>query len=300
MTTKLMNITDEQSWLDKRKGYVTSTEASAIWGLNANLTHYEMWHIKRGLLPAVQIEQNNYMLFGKLMEQVICEMINHEHPDWKISPMRVFAYDDDDKIGSSFDRVVQIPDKGTGLLEIKTTSYKYWKEEFIETDDNIEATPKYEIQAQVELEVLNKYDWILICVFIADTRTLKYIFRDRDKEMGGEIRKAISEFWQSTKAPAPDFARDKSHIAKLMPKAEKGKALDATNNARITELATMYLSEKQLEKQSKENAEKFSAELLTLVEDAQYVWTNHHKISVVDGKTGTKSLRITEKGAKSE
>lgn len=300
MTTQLMNITDEQSWLDKRKDYVTSTEASAIWGLNPHLTHYEMWHVKRGLLPAVQIEQNNFMLFGKLMEQVICDMINYEHPDWVISPMKVFAYDDEDKIGSSFDRVVKIPEKGTGLLEIKTTSYKYWKEEFIETDDNIEATPKYEIQAQVELDVLNKYDWILICVFIADTRTLKYIFRERDREMGGEIRKAVKEFWQSTEAPAPDFSRDKSHIAKLMPKAEKGKSLDATDNQRITELASMYLNEKQLIKQAEINAEKFNAELLTLVHDYQYVWTNNHKITVVDSKTGTKSLRITEKGAKSE
>jgi len=215
-----MQITDEQSWLDKRQGYVTSTEVSAIYGLNTYLTHYELWHQKRGLLPVVR-EENNFMLFGKLMEEVVCQMILHEHPEYKIMPMRVFAYDDEDKIGSSFDRVVKIPEKGTGLLEIKTTSYKYWKEEFIETDDNIEATPKYEIQAQVELDVLNKYDWILICVFIADTRTLKYIFRERDREMGSEIRKAVKEFWQSTKSPAPDFSRDKSHIAKLMPKAEK-------------------------------------------------------------------------------
>jgi len=294
MTTKLMNITDRETWLDKRKDYVTSTEASAIWGLNTHLTHFEMWHIKRGLLPMSQDEDNNFMLFGRLMEDTVCQMVMHEHNDWKISPMRVFAYDDNDKIGSSFDRVVTIPNKGTGLLEIKTTSYKYWKENFIEEENHIEATPKYEIQAQVELEVLNRYDWILICVFIADTRTLKYIFRERDKEMGAEIRKAVKEFWQATEPPAPDFSRDKSSIAKLMPKAEKDKAMDATDNTKITELAAMYLGEKQLIKQAEDNAEKFSAELLTLVDDYNYVWTNHHKITVSDTKHG-KQLRIKEK-----
>lgn len=299
MTTQLMQIKDEESWLEKRKGYVTSTEVSAIYGLNTYLTHYELWHQKRGLLPVVR-EENNFMLFGKLMEDVVCQMALIEHPDWNIAPMRVFAYDDNDKIGSSFDRVVTIPDKGTGLLEIKTTSYKYWKEKFIEQDGHIEATPMYEVQFQTELEVINRYDWILSIVFIADTRTLKYIFRERDREMGTVLRQAVKDFWASTETPEPDFSRDKSAIAKLMPTAEKGKAMDATNNERVIFLATAIKSEKDLEKQSKENAETFTAELLTLVQDYQYVWTNTHKITVVDSKTGTKSLHITEKGKKDE
>ena len=131
-------------------------------------------------------------------------------------------------------------------------------------------------------------------MFIADTRTLKYIFRERDREMGGAIRKAVKDFWSSTKPPAPDYARDKSAIAKLMPKMEKDKSMDATEDARITELASMYMGEKQLIKQAEENAEKFSAELLTLVGDYNYVWTNHHKITVLDTKNG-KQLRIKEK-----
>lgn len=294
MTTQLIQITDRDSWLEKRSNYVTSTEASALWGLNPHLTHYEMWHIKRGILPKPADEDNNFMLFGRLMEDTVCQMILHEHNDWKISPMRVFAYDDDDKIGSSFDRVINIPEKGAGLLEIKTTSYKYWKENFIEEDGYIEAVPRYEIQAQVELEVLDRYDWILICVFISDTRTLKYIFRERDKELGNTIRKTVKEFWEATDAPSPDFMHDRSSIAKLMPKLEKGKSMDATENGRITELASMYLAEKQLIKQSEENADKFNAELLMLVKDYNYVWTNNHKITVIDTKNG-KQLRVKEK-----
>lgn len=299
MTTQLMQITDEQSWLDKRQGYVTSTEVAAIYGLSPYVTHYELWHQKRGLLPIVR-EENNFMLFGKLMEDVVCQMVLHEHPDYKIMPMRVFAFDDDDKIGSSFDRVVTTPDKGTGLLEIKTTSYKYWKEKFIEENGHIEATTQYEVQFQTELEVINKYDWILSVVFIADTRTLKYIWRDRDREMGLVLRQAVKDFWKSTEPPEPDYSRDKSAIAKLMPKAEKGKSLDATQNDRIIYLSSAIRNEKDLEKQSATNAETFTAELLTLVKDYQYVWTDTHKISVVDSKTGTKSLRITEKGAKKD
>lgn len=293
-----MQITDEQSWLDKRQGYVTSTEVSALYGLNPYVTHYELWHQKRGLLPVIR-EENNFMIFGKLMEEVVCQMALIEHPDWKIMPMKVFAYDDEDKIGASFDRVLTVPDKGTGLLEIKTTSYKHWKEKFIEQDGHIEATPQYEVQFQTELEVLNKYDWILSIVFIADTRTLKYIWRERDREMGAVLRKAVKNFWTSTKPPEPDFSLDKSAIAKLMPKAEKGKSMDATQNERIIYLASAIRNEKDLEKQSASNADTFTAELLTLVSDYQYVWTDTHKISVIDVKYG-KQLRITEKGGKNE
>lgn len=285
--TKLMQITDESAWLDKRKNYVTSTETAALYGLSPYRTYFELFHIKRGNIEEVR-EDNNFLLFGNLMEDVICQMILKEHPDWTILPMRVFAYDDNDKIGSSFDRVVTIPDKGTGLLEIKTISYKKFKETYIEDGDYIEASQHYEIQMQTELEVLNKYDWILQVPFLADTRTLKYVFRDRDQEMGSEIRKAVKQFWSLSEPPEPDFSRDKSLIAKLAPSLQKDKSLDATENQRITELAAMYLSSKQLEKQEADNADKYYAELMHLLGDNNYAWTSLHKISVSDIKATAK------------
>ena len=284
MTTQYLQINDESAWLEKRGKYVTSTEISALYGLNPWMTAFELYHNKHGNIDT-SLDDNNFLRFGRILEQPICEMILIEKPQWKISPMRVFAYDDTDMIGASFDRVVTLEDGRVGLLEIKSISYAKYKEKFIEhADDDIEAPENYEVQIQAQMEVIQRYDFCVLAVFILDTRQLKFIFRERDRELGAKLRQAARDFWAMEAAPEPDYARDKSILAKVAPSADPNNTLDATNDTRITELAAMYKAEKELEKQSKANADKFYTELIALLGSARYAWTNHHKITVSDIK----------------
>lgn len=298
-----LEITDEQEWLEKRKGYVTSTEVSCLYGENPYKTFYELWHIKRGLIDEPQLD-SNYVLFGKIVEPAIVEMIKIENPDWIIEPCAVFAYDDDDKIGSSFDYYVTI-DGVKGLLEIKSTSYAEYKRQYFEDDNgDIEAPIHYEIQAQVELEMMPECKFIMQVAFLADTRSLKYIRRERDKEMAQEMRKAVRDFWNMQEPPEPDYARDKGLIAKLAPSCDPDRVLDATENLEISELAAMYEAEKALEKQSKENADKLYAELMHKLGKAKYAYTNDYRITLsdikpTDGKLVTEDMLGTYIGARS-
>jgi len=274
-----MEITDETSWLEKRKKYVTSTEVAALFGSSPYLTAFELWHIKKGNIPATDLSGNNFVQFGKLVEPVIVQMIELENPDWKIEPCRLFAYCDTDRIGSSFDYWVTI-DGHKGLMEIKSTSYAEYKR--IYEDD--EAPVHYEIQAQVELEMMPEAEFILQVAFLADTRSLKYIHRDRDSEMGLAMRNAVRDFWGMDSAPPVDYSRDKSILAKVAPNLDPERQIDGTEDERLNELAAMYKAEKELEKQSKENADKFYAEIMDRIGNAKYAWTKKHKISVVDIK----------------
>lgn len=284
MTTKYLQIKDEAEWLEKRNGYITSTEVSALFGLSPWTTAFELYHRKRGLYEHT-LEDNNFLAFGRLIEEPVCQMVLIEHPDWKIAPMRVFAYDDQDKFGASFDRVVTLSDGSVGLLEVKSISYREYKKKFIEhSPDDIEAPENYEVQMQAQLDVIQRYDFCLMVVFVLDTRELKYIYRKRDAEMGAKLRASVKNFWKMTVPPEPDYSMDKALIAKLSPSCDPDKTLDATEDNRITELAAMYKSEKELEKQSKENAEKFYAELMSRLGNARYAWTNGHKITASDVK----------------
>lgn len=285
MTTQFFEITDEASWLQKRKGYVTSTQMSALFGLNTYTTAFELYHISRGNMEG-NIAENNFMKFGKILEQPICEMILLDKPDWKIEPYPYFAYDDEDKIGSSFDRVVKIGDKKY-LLEIKSISYAKYKEKFIEhAPDDIEASEGYEVQMHMELELTKDegFAGLIMAVFILDVRELRYIFRTHDPEMGVELRKAAKEFWSWTEAPEPDYSRDKSVIAKVSPSVNPDYSLDATNDNEISFLATQYKDLKELIKQEESNADAVYANLMHLLKDAKYAWTNTHKITVSDIK----------------
>ena len=291
MVTQFMKITDEASWLEKRKGYITSTQISALFGESKYNTAFELYHISRGNIEP-DFKANNFMKFGQIIEQPICEMINIEHPTWKINDFPFFAYDDDDKIGSSFDRTVII-DKNKYLLEIKSISYSQYKKDFTEhSDTDIEALSMYEIQMNMEMELVKDmaFAGIVMAVFILDTRTLKYIFRKYDPDVGLGLREAARDFWELKEQPEPDYSRDASTISKICPSTIANEELDATKNNRITELAAQYKTSKEVEKQEKENAKAAYSELITLLGSAKYAWTNDYKITATDVKDNEGTL----------
>jgi predicted phage-related endonuclease len=249
---------------------------AALYGVSPYMTAYELWHIKHGNIEAADLSDNLFIRFGKIVEPAIVKMIEFEKPDWKIEDCNVYAFDDAGRIGSSFDRFITI-DGRKGLLELKSSSYSEYKKKY---NDN-EAPIHYEIQMQVQLELMPEAEFIMHAVFLADTRQIEYIRRERDADMGKAMREAVLEFWNGGE-PAPDYARDKSILARLCPSANPDITLDATKNAKITELAAIYTAEKALEKQSADNADKAYAELMHLIGDARYVWTDHHKVTVSD------------------
>lgn len=307
MPTQMMEITNEAEWLEKRKGYVTSTEVPALFGLQPAYmpTAFEMWHIKKGLLPS-SFEQNNHMLLGKLIEEPIAQIAAIENPNWDIQQFPFFAYDDEDKIGSSFDRVIYIDGK-KWLGEIKSISYAQYKEHFTENEDgSMEAKDAYEFQMQTELELVKDqgFEGIILIVLILDTRTMKYIYRKHDVEMGLGMRAAVKEFMNLDTAPQPDYSVDKGTISKLAPKADDKKEMDAKDNERLSMLCGLYKSEKSMEKQASENASTYYAEILHMMGDHKRAFTLTHKVTASDIKESFKIVteemvgtKINERGA---
>lgn len=293
-----MEISDEASWLEKRKHYVTSTEVAALYGENPYMTAFKLYHIKRGNIEQADLFGNNFIRFGKLVEPVIAEMIRIENQTWVIEPCNLFAYDDEDRIGSSFDYWVTIDGK-RGLLEIKSTSYSEYKRKYKED----EAPVHYEIQAQVELELMPDAAFIVQACFLSDTRSLKYIHRQRDAEMGKAFRRAVREFWAMDEAPPIDYSRDKSILAKVAPLCDQEKTVDFTQDHTATELIAMYKAERDAEALCKKNAEKFYCMVLERMGNARYAWTNFHKVTATDikeqeGKLITQEMVGTRIGAR--
>ncbi len=288
MATKLMKIEDEAAWLQKRKGYVTSTEVASLFGMQMAYmpSAYELWHIKKGIISG-DIEQTNHIIFGKLMEDVIVQMAKIENPEWEFEAFPFFAYDDEDKIGSSYDRSVMI-NGAKWMAEIKSISYGVYKEKFTEDSDSgfiLEAPDAYEFQMQTELELLRDDDEIQGCVlivFIADTRTIKYLFRRHDRAMGAGMRAAVKEFFAVDTPPAPDYSVDKSVIAKVAIKAIGDKEIDATADIRLEELCAFYKASKALEKQEEANAGTYYAEIMHKLGDAKKAFTNRFRVTVSD------------------
>lgn len=294
MPTKLMTITDEAAWLEKRKSYVTSTESASLFALQMPSlpTAYELWHIKRGLIDG-NVAENARMVWGKRLEHAIAEGIAQDN-GFHLMPMNAFAYDDDAKMGSSFDYVIQLSDGTLALLEIKTVSYRDYKEKFIEDSDSdfIEAPAYYEIQVQHELECLDKYDRCLLAVFVMDTRDVKMLWRNRDRDMGAALRKKVREFWDMAEPPPPDMLADSDLLARMQRANSTDKAYDASADGDFEIAFMAYTQETQKEK-SAEQAKKIArSRMVMAMGDCNTAWCNSGRV------TNKSSFRLTERKEK--
>lgn len=291
MTLKLTPISDESAWLDLKKKYITSTETPSLFGLQMPSlpTAFELFHIKRGEISG-EVEANNYMIWGRIFEVAITEVIKADNPEWRISPLRVFAHDDDDRMGSSFDNFLIHPEKGNCLLEIKMTSYREYKEKYIEDDDGefIEAPAYYEVQCQHQLELMGQYEWICLAVAIVDTRDIKYIWRQRDRDFGASIRKKIKWFWDLDISPPPDLVKDSDLLARLHRANSNDSVYDGTEDGEFQIAAMSYKQEGDKETAAKEAKKKARSEMILRMGANNQAWCNGYKV------TNKVQFRVTE------
>lgn len=282
-----MLIENQAEWLEKRKGYVTSTEVAALFGLGQWMTAFELWHVKRGTLEK-EVQDNDFLAFGRFAEEAIAKMIEFKNPSWKIEPFNYFVYDDEIKIGSSFDRTIIIDGKKY-LLEIKTTTFKEFKKHFTEE----EASEQYEVQVQVELEMAEEFSGCLLAVFLLDTRELKLYFRAKDNEVCEAIKTKVKQFWASTEPPALEYEHDKSVLAKVAPKANADKTMNAEENTEFKELAARYLSAKEILKSTETEADYCYTRLMEIMQDNKTAWSNSYRVTATDVKP-TEGKLITQ------
>lgn len=288
-------ITDESQWLERRKNYITSTESASLFGLQMPSlpTAFEIWHIKRGLIDKV-VDVNQRMVWGRRLEAVIAQGIADDN-EWKLAPLRAFAYDDNDKIGSSFDFVIEVPGRGHGLLEIKTVSYRDYKEKFIEDEetDFIEAPAYYEVQVQHEMEVLDQYDFCVLAVFVMDTRDVKLLWRDRDRSMGAAIREKVRKFWAMEAPPPPDLLADSDLLARMHRANSRDAVMDATEHPDFDLLTQSYIDESAKQSQAEDAKKKLRSQIILAMGDHNAAWCNVARVG------NKKQFRVTEtKGAK--
>jgi len=128
-------ITDREAWLQLREPNINSTEVSALFGLSmpSQPTAFELYHIKRGEISG-EVEDNAFMCWGRRLEDIIARGIA-EDEGWEIFPIEDYIWDDIIHMGSSFDYEIITKDDRRALLEVKTTTYREFKEKYIE-DEN--------------------------------------------------------------------------------------------------------------------------------------------------------------------
>jgi predicted phage-related endonuclease len=319
----LLHPETRAEWLALRKKYVSSTESSALFGLNPYMTAFEMAVSKKELRTEEYLEYGNErMKWGQRLQDAIAQGVAEDYGVIITEMGLTYAVDDENRIGSSFDYQIAtvkgdfaadgplssvLSDTfnrlGPGLLEIKNVDSLEYKNKWV--DD--EAPDHIEIQLQHQLEVLG-LAWGVIAALVGGNR-VGLIVRERDPKVGRIIRSKVRAFWEDFdkgKLPDPMMPDDAAVIVALYQYADPNKVYTEANpelEAQVRE----YKAAAAAETAAKENKDIAKAKILTIIKDAEKALVGNFTVSAAMRapaeiaaytRKGYRDFRINEKKVK--
>lgn len=271
MTQEVIAIENESQWLAERTKDITSTEVSALYGLSPYMTEFELFHQKRDGV-VVRIPETDRMKWGKRLEAPIAHGVA-EDMGWDIAKLDVYIREVEARIGSSFDFEIKSSSDGRGILEIKNVAELQYKRKWIDDGNgNIEAPEHIEMQIQHQMEV-SGYEWCALVVLVGGNSP-KVVFRNRDREIGKDIRRTVEGFWQRVETnnpPSADYSRDAEFINQLYSQVKTGEVFDATGDAEIARLVQQYQAAARQITDMEKLKDAYKAQLLERIGAAERV-----------------------------
>ena len=316
-----------EEWLDIRKGHVSSTESSALFGMSPYSTAFELAVAKKSDAKDEDFSSER-MSWGIRLQRAIAQGIAE---DYGVNVRSLSAYASrapDHKIGASFDfEIVGIKTEwqgdeehshlrgyykqhGPGVLEIKNVDGLVFKNEWEKIEKAYEAPPHIEIQVQHQLECIER-EWAAIGVLVGGNRQIVLV-RMRDRDVGVAIRAKVGKFSADLAngiMPPVSLPEDAETIRKLYGTAEPGSVLDfqTTENAEIHQLVADHEEATKAKSAAEKNHKSTGARLLMAIGTAERVLFKDFSVSAgmvgptrveAYDRAGYRNLRVYTKGAK--
>jgi putative phage-type endonuclease len=244
MTVEPRPITDRESWLKWRTGFLTASDIGAIAGKSRFKTPLRVWNEKMGLVP--DLAETPAMKRGRWLEAAAIEGLKEEHPDWLITRPAIFLADTEHKIGATPDAYVSVPGKsGTANCQIKCVGpmifERYWADG-VPTD--------YKLQTATEGMLLGA-ETNFVCALVVDSHKAEITLYEVPRAPSAEllIMDLAADFWRridENDPYPPDFARDSEIIRAMYPTAEPESVLDLTGDNRLGGLLERRAEKKEI------------------------------------------------------
>ena len=279
--------TSEEHWLEMRTKVITSTEVSALFGISPYTTMFELWHRKKEQ-NYVKLEANERMELGTALQDSIAKHIAKKQ-GWSIRRMEEFIFDDETRIGASFDfMITDNAEGGSCLLEIKNVDGLVYKNDWIPSDEGQPQSPLHiEIQVQMEMLVSGvNACYIGACI---GGNHIEIIKRTADSKVQQAILVKCAEFWKSIADgtdPPPVFPDDAKFITSLYNLAQPGTSVDISTDQDLSVLAMDYRELGEAIKEAEAKRETIKAKMLMAIGQAEKAIGSGYKISagMTEGK----------------
>jgi predicted phage-related endonuclease len=267
-----------------RQTVVGASEVAALFDACPWLTRFELFHRKAGTIATPDFGGNERIEAGIYMEPSI---IKWACDRWGYEPLRTpKRYDNDKGLGGHPDQIVKCPERGIGVLEVKTVDWlqhKKWGDE---------PPLNYLLQNQA-YQGLAGVSWGDVIVLVGGNQLVRHQYAFRPA-LYAEIEKRVAAFWDDVSAgrvPPVDYARDGATLIDVLGEPSDEVA-DLRHDNNADELAREYLSLKATAKYADDEAEKVKCQLIERIGTAGYAMLPTHKIGANQTK-GSAGILVT-------
>ncbi len=265
MTIERIHHYDRETWLRSRQQDITASAAGALFGIHDFMTPYELWAEKTGRLPSGGAE-NDAMRRGRLLEPVAVQILEEERPLWTIthnSAENIYYRDPDARIGGTPDVRVMDPNRGPGVVQIKSVESGMFRQKWMQ-DGEIEVPLWISLQATIEAHLTGS-KWAAVApLVIGHGVEMPIIDIPLVPEIIDAVEEETAEFWARIargEEPDPDFSADGGVISRLYPEAAAGTQLDMSENHHIETMIMVRAAAKEKAKEHEAVANAAEAEI---------------------------------------
>lgn len=252
-----LGLTDAQF----RASVVGASEVAALFDCSPYLTRFELWHRKAGNIDTPEFNavhdgtpEDERIYWGVKLEAAIIEAAKER-----------YGYTDREQLdrltngkglGGHPDRRVICPERGPGILEIKTADWlirKGWGDE---------PPEHYLLQSQA-YQGLDGVEWGDVLVLVGGNKLERFCYDFRPK-IYAEIERRVETFWRTVEAnepPPADYTRDLDTITDLY-RMGGDETIDLTGDNLAHEAAAAFLFAKDARLDAEKREEAAKAELL--------------------------------------
>lgn len=257
-----------------RASVVGASEVAALFDASPYLTRFELWHRKVGNIATPEFDaiaddgtpENERVFWGVRLEKAILDAACERY-GYKIEA-RDERLDNGKGLGGHPDAIAMCPQRGRGIIEIKTADFlvrKSWGDE---------PPMNYLLQSQ-SYQGLAGVTWGDVLVLVGGNKLERFQYEFRPK-IYSEIEKRVAAFWQSVRAnkpPPADYTRDLDAIKELY--GEQGEeTIDLQRDNRAAIAAAEYLAGTEIEKEGKARKEAAAAELFDKLQGASFAFAS--------------------------
>lgn len=272
---EIIPITSREMWLANRLQDVTASQAAALFGIHPYLSEFELYVEKSRPAPPPSANDNisGPMERGILLEPVAAAKLQRDHPDWNVALCREYYRDGARRIGATPDAMVEIPGRGTGVVQFKSVEPSIFKKTWVNSDGHIEVPLWIAVQAAIERELTGASYAMVVPLIVGYKVEVHEIEIPLEPTLIARIEAEVREFWQrveNQRPPDVTSSRDAVVLATLY--TDIGGSVDLSADNELTTIVDQDAELREVMAVYAERRKIYKARMLAAMGDAGIGW----------------------------